>query len=721
MSNLQSLSSLTALFNPRSVAIVGASEDRNRLSGRPQRYLMEAGFKGAIYPVNPNRSTVQGLSAYASIAALPTTPDVALIIVPVVLALKAIKDCAALGVKGIYLLTGGFTESGEDGERLQHEIGAIAKAHDMRILGPNCLGAFNAHTRFFGAFGTSLERGLPQPGPVAIASQSGAYGQHLAYLVHRRGLGVSYFISTGNEIDVELGESIEWLAAQPEVGVILAYAEGVRNGARLTRALESARVARKPVVFVKVGTSEAGARAAASHTAALAGTDDVYDGIFRQFGVYRAHSIEEQLDIAYACARGKPLTQGRLGIVSVSGGGGAHMADRADAHGLEVVVISEAAQAKLKAIVPMGGASNPVDVTGQVVNEPRLLEESVRVVADDCDCNAIAVFLTTVPLTSAGDAPLRQAIVGSTANFRRQGTVAVSMIADEVSVRAYEAEGCLVYEDPARAVRALGALHSFGKAFSFERQFPATSPLHNIVPGRQLSEVEAKNVLREAGISTMPEVLATAADWAAQAAATFGGPVAMKIVSPDILHKTEIGGVLLNVSGADAVRGAFSTLCKRAEHSHAGARIDGVLVTPMAPKGVEVILGAVNDPAFGPVVMFGLGGVLAELYRDTSFRVAPFDEAEARRMIEETRVAQLLRGWRGAPAADYEAVVRTLCAVSQLAANLGERLEGIDVNPLLVLPEGQGAVALDAVIMTRLQPRQGANGQPNASAVATAE
>jgi len=693
--------SLSALFNPRSVAIIGASEDRDRLSGRPLRYLIDAGFTGAIYPVNPNRATVQGLPAYRSILDVPAAPDLALVVVPVSMVRQAVQDCATCGVKAIYLLTGGFAESGEDGERLQREIGDYVRQQGIRVLGPNCLGAFNVQSRFFGIFGTSLERGMPEPGPVSIASQSGAYGQHLAYLLRRRGVGLGYFMSTGNELDVELGECIEWLAAQQSVGVILAYAEGVRDGARLVAGLEAARLARKPVVFVKVGVSQAGAHAAASHTAALAGADDIYEGMFRQFGVYRAHSIEEQVDIAYACAKARSLARGRLGILSVSGGGGVQMADAAEQHGLLTPASSDALAGRLRAIIPAGGHANPVDVTGQVVNEPQLLSDAVRAVVDSGDYDCLAVFLGTVPLTSA-NAPLCDGIAAATEQFRqRDVAVAVSMVADEPVVREYEKQGFLIYEDPARAVRALGALHAFALAFAMERMplLPPVTPA--IAYGKALSELEAKAILRSVGIATLPETLAASADDAVAAAARIGGPVALKIVSSAIVHKTEIGGVVLNVSGDAAVRAAFDGLIKRARQAYPDVMPDGVLVTSMAPRGVEVILGAVSDPVFGPVVMFGLGGVLAECYRDTAFRVAPFDRAEARRLISETRAAQLLRGWRGAQPSDLPALEEALCGLSWLAAGLGTRLDSIDINPLLVLGESQGAVALDAVVLTR--------------------
>jgi acyl-CoA synthetase (NDP forming) len=694
--------SLSALFSPKSVAIVGASDDPDRLSGRPIRYLLGAGYRGHIMPVNPKRERVQGLTAYPSIAALPETPDVALIIVPAAAVMEAVVACAERGIRGVYLLSGGFAESGEDGERTQARIQAIARAAGMRMLGPNCLGAFNAETRFFGTFGTSLERGLPEGGPVAIVSQSGAYGQHLSHLVGRRGLGVKYLITTGNEIDVELSECIAWLAEQPEIRVILAYAEGIRNGARLTQALESARRAGKPVVFVKVGASEAGARAAVSHTAAMAGSDVVHDAVFRQFGAYRASSTDEQVDIAYACVHAQALARGRVGIVSVSGGFGVQTADAAELAGLETAPLPDAAQKLLQPLLSMGGGSNPVDVTGQAANDLKLLSGSVGVVADHGGYDALFICLTTTPLATALAEPMRRALTTCTAAYREQHPVVMLCVADEATVRAYEADGFLVYEDAARAARAIGALHYFGK--SFERASAKTAdalPALPPIPTGTLSEVQAKALLGSIGIPMLNEVLASSADEAVAAAARAGSAVALKIVSPDIVHKTEIGGVLLNVSGADAVRNGFETLISRARLAKPEARVDGVLVSPMAPKGVEAILGVARDPVFGPVVMFGLGGVFAECFCDASFRVAPIDAAEARRMVNETRAAVLLRGWRGAKPADVEALVNSLVTLSQFAATHADAIESIDINPFLVLSEGEGALALDAAVIGR--------------------
>ena len=706
---------LALLFAPRSVAIVGASEHRDRLSGRPVRYLIDGGYAGRILPVNPKRDQVQGLPAWPSIAALPDTPDVALVVVPPQAALEAVQACAERGVRGIYLLAGGFSESGAEGLRLEQEILRIARAGGIRLIGPNCLGAFNAELRFFGTFATSLERGLPASGPVAVVSQSGAYGQHLAYLLARRGVGAKYLVTTGNELDVEIAECIAWLAGQPEVRVIPAYAEGFRDGPRLRAALEAARGARKPVVFLKVGASQAGARAAASHTAALAGRDAVHEAVFRAGGVLRARSTDDQVDLVCACVHAPPAAGGRLGIVSVSGGFGVQAADAAEAAGLAVAPLAEAAQARLRALLPMGAFANPIDVTGQAVNDLSLFGRALEIVCAAPDFDAVVVCLTTTPLAAALQAPLAEAIAQATAAHRRARPIALVMVADPAMVRDCEGEGLLVFEDGVRAVRALAALAELGRAFE-RPPVPATEP----APARRaatagpgpLSEWQAKALLRDAGIPTLHESLVRTADEAAAAAASVGGAVAMKIVSARILHKTEIGGVLLDVRGEEAVRDGFRTLMARAARVAPPTADDAVLVAPMAPAGVEVILGVLHDAVFGPVVMVGGGGVLAECFQDTALRVAPVDDAEARRMIGETRVAMLLAGWRGAPPCDIDALAAALVALSRFAVDADGWLESVDINPFRVLPRGEGGVALDAVVIARSGPADTAAGEP---------
>lgn len=693
------ISSLDGLFRPRAVAILGASNDPNRISGRPVRYLLEAGFKGGIYPVNPTRQTVQGLPAYPSLDALPEVPDVALIAVPAAATEEAIAACIAKGVGAAVIFSAGYAESGEGGIALQQRIAGMARKAGLRLLGPNCLGIFNSQIGFYGTFTQSLDREMPSPGPLGIVSQSGAYGSHIAYLARRRGLGINYWITTGNEADVDVSECLEWMALQPDVKVIMAYVEGVRDGARFRAALELARRNRKPIVMMKVGRSEVGARAANSHTASLAGADAIYDALFRQYGVHRATTTEEQIDVAYACARGIFPKSNRLGVITLSGGAGVLISDAAERHGLDVAPMPEAAQRTLKALLPFATVDNPVDTTAQALNDMGLLARNIEVVLDEGGYDALICFFTTVPNTRTLSAPLREAIAQGCARFPDR-LIALSMIGDPDVVAGYEASGMLTFEDSNRAVVALAALVRFAEAFD------RTAEQAGIVAGAgaitgAMSEVAAKALLAQAGIPFLSERLVTDAESAGAAADAMGYPVVMKIVSPDIAHKTEIGGVLVGVATRAGVQEGFATLLQRAATHRPEAKIDGVLLAPMARPGVETIIGVTRDPVFGPAVMFGLGGVHVEVLKDVTFRLAPFGPEEAHRMIGEIRGRAILSGVRGAPPADVDALAGVLVAISAFAAAHADDFETIDLNPVVVLPAGEGAVALDALVVPR--------------------
>jgi acyl-CoA synthetase (NDP forming) len=448
---------------------------------------------------------------------------------------------------------------------------------------------------------------------------------------------------------------------------------------------------------MKVGASAAGARAVSSHTSALAGEDAVVDAVLRQHGAWRAASTAEQVDIAYACARGVRPASDRIGLISVSGGGGVQMADFAERVGLDAAPMPEAARARLREIMPFAAPENPVDVTGQVVNDASLLERALTVLCEETDYDAIAGYFTTVALDRGVNGPLREALLRGVAGRRK--LVVLCMLADPETVRAYEEAGLLVYEEPARAMTAVAALRFFARSFGRPPETAEPAPPARPAPPGPLDEASAKRLLAEAGIPVLAERLARSAEEAAEAAAAIGGPVVLKLVSPDIHHKTEIGGVLLDVPDAEAARAGFAALLDRARSAAPSARLSGILVAPMAPRGVETIIGVTNDPVFGPVVMFGPGGVFVEVFRDVSFRAAPFGEAEARRMIAETKAAALLAGARGAPPADLDALARALAAVSRFAAANAAWLDSLDINPFLVFPAGAGAAALDAAIL----------------------
>ncbi len=694
---------LGPLLNPAAVAILGASTDPARIGGRPLRYMLEAGFEGPIYPINPNRDTVQGLKAYPSIAEAPGPVDCAIVALPAALVADALEACAGAGVKAAVVFSAGFAEAGPEGAALQARVSEVARRTGLRVVGPNCLGIFNAAANFYATFSSSLDGGLPPSGHIAIISQSGAYGSHVFALARAKGLGVRYWITTGNEADVEIGECIAWAALAEDVEVIVAYAEGARDRASLLNGLALARARGKPVIFMKVGRSEVGIEAVASHTAALAGTDAIYSAVFRQYGVHRARSTEGMLDAAYACSGGIYPKGRRLGLVTISGGVGVQMADDAADLGLDVAPMPEAAQAKLKEILPFAAPRNPVDVTAQAFNDLSLVEQNFEIMIEEGGYDAIVAFLTMV----AASPYIVDDLLATLSALRARHPdhlIVLSLIAPPDIVARYEAAGYLVFEDPCRAVAATAALVGFGESFARARARPPPSPppalpgLLPPLPEGPLGEREAKALLAAAGIPVLDERLARNAEAAAEAARALGLPVALKLSAPGLAHKTEIGGVLLNVATPEAARAGFEVL--RARAAAAGVAPEGVLVAPMV-AGVETILGVQRDPLFGPAVMFGLGGVFVEVLGDVAFRLAPFGPDEARRMIREIKGFKVLEGLRGAPPADLEALAEALVRLSVLAAAEAARIESIDVNPFLVLPEGQGAVALDALVVPR--------------------
>lgn len=693
---------LASLFAPRSVALIGASDDVARIGGRPLRYLREAGFAGAVYPVNPKRDTVQGLLAYDSVAALPEAPDVAIVAVPADGVVRAIRDCAERKVKAAVIFSAGFAETGADGRARQAEIATIARDSGMRVLGPNCLGLFDAHQGYYATFSAILDIGLVKPGPVAVVSQSGAYGSHLVHLARQRGIGVGRWITTGNECDVGVAEALLWLVGQPDVNVVMAYAEGIRDRDLFLQALEAARAKDKAIVFMKVGRSEVGAEAVGSHTAALAGSDAVFDAVLRQYGVHRARTTAEQIDVAYACARGLYPVGNRFGIFTLSGGFGIQMADDAEACGLDVAPMPETAQGELKALLPYASPRNPVDATAQALTDLPLMTSYIAAMLAKGEYHLFAGIFGSAPASPTFAASLREALRAA-AKGHEGRILALSMSAPPEIVRAYEDEGFLVFDDGSALVNALGALVRFRRSFDGVRHNDAASvePPRIVLFAGRLSEHQSKSVLRQGGIAFPDEALVTPDDDVGAAATAVGFPVVVKIASPDIPHKTEVGGVIVGLRNEAEAREAARAVLARAREKRPDARIDGIIVSPMITGGVETIAGVVRDPTFGPVVMFGLGGIFVEVLKDVTFRVAPFDIDEALQMVREIRGIALLEGARGGPPADIAALAAMLSALSRLAAANADQIDSIDLNPVLVMPRGEGVVPLDALLVAR--------------------
>lgn len=688
---------LGALINPRSVAIIGASDDPLRIGGRPIAYMREQGYQGRLMPVNPKRPTIQGLTAYASVADLPDTPDMAIVAVAARLAPDVVDELGKLGTRVAIVFSAGFAEADAEGAALQERMMAAARRHGMRLLGPNSLGVLNPRVGFYGSFTSVVESGFPKAGRVGIASQSGAYGSHILGLARDYGIGVSACVMSGNECDISLGDMIQAFVDDPDTDVIAVYSEGIRDGERLLSALEAARLARKPVVMMKVGTSEVGSAAAQSHTASIAGNDAVTDAVLAEYGVVRARSTEHMLDVARLATRRIYPVDNSLGVITVSGGAGVIVSDAAELCGLPMPEMPAAAQRHLKELIPFCAPRNPVDCTAQFMNDLSIAGRFADAVVESGGYQSILGFFTyTVGAASIADGLRAQ--LKAVRERHPDRLFVLSILASRERVQQYEDDGFSVYEDPARAVAAMEAMGRFGKAFARPaRQTPPGCALLAL-PEATPSEAAAKRILAQAGIAVAEERACTDAHASVAAADEIGYPVVMKILSPDILHKSEIGGVLLDIADAQAVRDGHALLLERARLAAPQARIEGVLVARQLSGGVECILGIQRDPVFGPVAMFGLGGIFVEIMKDVVLRRCPFDVDTAEQMILSIKGAPLLQGARGKPPADVKALATMLSRLSQFAHQAGPRLQSIDLNPVIALPQGQGAYAVDAVI-----------------------
>jgi acyl-CoA synthetase (NDP forming) len=691
---------ITQLLAPRSVAIIGASADPARIGGRPVHYYRQARFPGRLYPINPNRTEVQGYPAYPSVDDLPESIDLAVLAIPAAQVTTVLAQCARKGAKAAIVFSAGFAEIGGPGIELQRELAATAAQHSIRVLGPNCLGLFNARAGHFPTFSSFPESGAPLPGRVGLVTQSGAYGTHVLMQARARRVGVNIWVSTGNEADIDVAELVEALARDDETEVIACYLEGVRDGPRFLRALAAAHAARKPVIVMKVGRSQVGAQAAASHTASLAGSDAVFDAALRSFGVERVRTTEAMLDLAYAASGAKLPRGNRLGIVTISGGAGVLMADAAEQEGLEVPPMPAAVQQRLLAKNPLGSPRNPVDITGQALNDFGLVRDNVGALLEEGDYDSVAAFFTSWPASSVTGPKLQAALRDGTRALAGR-PMAVIMLAPAEAQQSYENDGFLVFEDPSRAIAALAGMTRISAKLAVRPSSASASPppAADPVPDHALSEAEAKRLLAGAGIPVLTETLTRSAEEAREAAAALGCPAAMKVVSPDIAHKTEIGAVVLDVPSPDEAAATFERIMAATRTKAPSARVDGVLVAPMAGDGVEIIIGARHDPVFGPVVMTGIGGIFVEVLKDVALRVGAVDAAEARRMLEELKGSALFTGARGHPPIDIAAAARAIAALSAYAVANAGRFETIEINPLLVRPDGKGAVALDALVV----------------------
>lgn len=699
---------LDALFQPRSIAIFGASEDVTKIGGRPLQFLQKYGYRGAIYPINRKGGTVQSLQAYASVADLPEAPELAVMAVPPESVLEAVKDCARSGVRAAVILSSGFSEMGEAGSRLQAEIGKVARSSGMRVVGPNCLGSIGVAEKSIATFSVALESAFPTAGHVGIVSQSGNLGSYTMRLAVDRGIGISRLLTTGNECDVDIADGIASLASDPATSVILCCMETCRDAGKLVRALAMAREAGKPIVVLKVGVSAAGSEAAASHTGALAGSDAVFDVVLRNGGAIRVPSIEQLLDVGHAVSvvgTARAPKGNRAALVTASGGFGVLMADAASAQGLDLPKLSARTQERILSALPYASPGNPVDMTAQVSSRPELLVQVLSAVAEDPVCDAVilqSAYAFQMPR-------LRDVYIAALEQVRRDHPSRLILLcckAPRDTIAQLNRMGFPTVETIDAACSTLAALVRLGTRGE-QAETAATLSSTDALPQEAFAnEASAKAALAQAGVPVLKEVTAASRDAALAAAREIGFPVVLKIVSPDIPHKTEVGGVVVGVRSEAQLADEYDSLLARVAQKAPRARIAGVLVAQMAQGGIELILGTKKDPVFGPVVMVGLGGIFAEVLRDVALQIAPVSEQQATQMLRSLKAFPLLDGARGRAKADVAAAARAVAALSQFAARHADVVAEIDINPLVVMDQGQGAFALDALLVPETKGKQ---------------
>ena len=692
---------LDAFFEADGVAVIGASDDITKIGGRPVQLLRKYGYAGPIYPINPKGGTIQGLQAYASILETPTVPAMAILAVPVAATLQAVRDCGSRGVRGVIVLTAGFAEAGPEGAALQAELVRVARNHGMRLLGPNCLGTVNVPDRLVGSFSIALEQSLPPAGQVGIVSQSGNIGSFTMRNMAERGLGVSRFIATGNEADVDVADGIAALAQDHGTRIILCAMETCRDAGRLFEALDLARRQHKPVIVLKIGATEQGQAAAASHTGALMGSDAVFDAVFRRHGVLRVRSFEELLDVGHAAAllgRERLPATDAVTLVAASGGFGIMMADAMVQAGMRLPQLAETTRARIREAVPTAGTNNPVDASAQMSARPDILLKMLSALQDDANGSTLVLLLAL----SLYNPRLRGVYLEALSKVRASHPDRLLVIISQGppdAVAEINALGIPVFPSIPAAAGGLAGLVRLGQLASLPAAAAYDGPLDSIDAAVFRNEFQAKKALAAAGISVPREEIVASADDAVRSARATGYPVVLKIASEDIAHKTEIGGVALELQDDDAVRQAYDRLLANARRHAPEARLDGVLVAPMVRGGVELIAGVSRDPVFGPVVMVGLGGIYAEILKDVALQVAPVSEDEALRMIRGLKMFPLLDGARGQPKADVAAAARTVARLSEFACRHAADVAEIDMNPILVKPQGEGVLVLDALMV----------------------
>lgn len=687
--------SLKPFFDSSGVAIIGASKKPNKLSFGVVKNLTLYGFKGAIYPVNPKEDEILGLPCYPDILSVPDPVDLAVIILPASTILPIVQDCHQRGIKAITVISGGFKELGPEGEELEKKLVAFVQENNLRMVGPNCVGTMSLHT----GLNTTFISGVPDTGGIGFLSQSGAVLGGVVDYVKDKGIGFSHFLSLGNEADVTETDMIDYLGDDPHTKVITAYVEQIQDGQKFISVAKKV-TRKKPIVLLKAGRTSAGARAVSSHTGSLAGSHAAYQAAFQQSGVVEVQAVNDLFDVSQALALQNLPRGNRVAILTNSGGPAALLSDSLANNGFSIADLSPDTMSELRKVLnPSAQVANPVDMLGGA--EPHEYDRAMQLLIDDLNVDVVVPILVPQALVN----PVEVAEVIANNSERTMKTVIACFMGDSLVLqprKLLHSRNVPMVVFPESVGSILGAMKTYADWLNTNvedpRKFDAANKefVQELISvgneNKTLGEASTRVLFQAYDIPVVKGDIAIDAESAAVAAEKIGFPVVMKINSPDILHKSDFGGIRLGLGSKDEVKKTFLEMNATILQKKPEARLEGVLIEEMAPKGNEVIIGMKRDPGFGPMIMFGFGGIFVELFKDVSFRIAPLTTNDAREMVLSTKAGKLLQGYRGERAKDIDAIVDVILKLSQIAIDFRE-IEEIEINPLLVLEKG--VLALD--------------------------
>lgn len=701
----------TRFYSPKSVAVIGATDDTRRFGGRLMRQIGKFGYAGRIYPVNPRLAELNGMKCYPSVSALPETPDHVGVVIAADRVIEVLRDCHAIGVQCATVFTAGYAETGtEKGRKLQEDLVRFCRETGLRVMGPNCNGPVNFIDRFSFSAGYAVSSLTEPSGNVGLVSQSGGLGQtNVMWRAIKAGVHMSYQASCGNEADLTVVDFARFMLEGDQTDVVMMALEAIRDGRAFMDLAQYAAEREKPLIVLKFGITEAGKQAAASHTGAITGSDDVFSAVCKQYGVIRVNDCNELYEQAIVLRQKKrKLPKGRRAAsMSLSGGNVVQMADTGTHLGLSWHNYTSKTDGRLGELIPgYGKVSNPTDMTSLATGQPEIYRKAMEIISEDDNVDVMVPVFTFAPradlehaarLSRDAEKPLVLLVTGGCHDD------------PSLTVDRLVAMGAMAYRNTVDTLRYVRTAIGYREFLEQRRAAPplqrpagidvqGAKALLQAAAGRNWTEREAKKLLAAYGLPVSRESLAATAAEAAQQAAVIGGPVALKIESEDIAHKTEVGAIRLGLSGEAAVKQGFDEVVAAARRYKPDARVAGVLVQEMVPRGTEMMLGLVHDPVFGPLVAVGIGGIYVEVMRDISFRVPPVAAATAREMLSELRGRKLLDGVRGQPPADVEALVDCIVRLSWLAHDHGAAIRELDVNPLTVLQNG--ARVVDALLVS---------------------